>query len=336
MALKLPVLWPDLLPDPTRRARMLAAFTLVFLCLLPAISALAHTLPPHTNKADLRHRNHTHAKTLPDIRVPMDTTSQYCKGEITWDKYSEYHIELLRLSVKLAAPDINITPVCMDYPTEARRVSLLLEDSQINTVFFGTTPEREELLLPAYVPLYLGTTGLRLFMLRPGIGTEFSLIKTLEDLHRYSMGQGLGWPDSEILINNGFNVILGRYKTLHRMLSAQRFDLYPRAYWQIAWEWEWMREQAPGITIHPGIALYYPQPIYFFVSPHYPELRDIIERGLIKAHSQGLILDLLKSHPETAPSFQQIPIQDIQILRMQNALLPKKSQDAMQKYGLVD
>ena len=315
---------------------MLAAFTLVLLCVLPVISALAHTIQSHTHKADLRHRNHTHAKDLPDIRVPMDTTSQYCKGKITWDNYSEYHIELLRLAVKLGAPDVDITPVCMDYPTEARRVSLLLEGDQINTVFFGTNPEREEILLPAYVPLYLGTTGLRLFMLRPGLSTEFSHVKTLDDLRQHSMGQGLGWPDSEVLINNGFNVILGRYRNLHRMLSAHRFDLYPRAYWQIAWEWEWMREQAPGITIHPGIALYYPQPIYFFISPHYPELRDIIERGLMKAHSKGLILDLLKTHPETAPSFQQLPIQNMQILRMPNTLLPKKSQDALQKYGLVD
>lgn len=197
MVLKLPVLWPDLLPDPTRRARMLAAFTLVFLCLLPAISALAHTLPSHTNKADLRHRNHTHAKTLPDIRVPMDTTSQYCKGEITWDKYSEYHIELLRLSVKLAAPDINITPVCMDYPTEARRVSLLLEDSQINTVFFGTTPEREELLLPAYVPLYLGTTGYGFLCCAPGSARNSASSKRLRTSTDIPWAKGLAGPTAK-------------------------------------------------------------------------------------------------------------------------------------------
>lgn len=315
-------------------ARMLVV--LVISVLFGTIGTHAQSAPnvsPANNRSET---DQSKTSALPDIRVPMDTSSKFCKGRVSWEDYSEYHMDLLRLAVRLSNANTKITPVCMDYPTEARRISMLQTGDQINTVFFGANNEREEKLLAAYVPVYLGTTGLRLFMLRAQSIDALDSVRTLDHLRTFSMGQGLGWPDSEILINNGFNVILGRYKTLHRMLSAERFDLYPRAYWQIAGEWSWMHEQAPGIVIHPGIALYYPLPIYFFVSPNYPELHEAIETGLKRAHSNGMMLDLIRSHFQTAPSFNQISLSDLHVLRIPNSQLSARSHEALRTYGLLD
>ena len=271
-----------------------------------------------------------------DVRLPMDTTSDYCLGRITWDQHSEYHVDLLRLTLRLGPTDIAITPVCVEYPTEERRISMLQTGDQINTVFFGTTQDREDKLLAAYVPIYLGTTGLRLFMARPETRTELAHIQTLDELRKFSMGQGLGWPDGQILIDSGFNVIPGRYKTLHRMLEFRRFDLYPRAYWQIIGEWNWMKQEAPNIVVSPDIALYYPQPIYFFVSPKTPQLRDVIQTGLERAYSNGMLLNLLKNHRETTASFKEVNLRRIHLLRIENRSLPEKSRQTMKKFGLFD
>lgn len=266
----------------------------------------------------------------------MDTPSDFCRGEITWEAHREYHIDLLRLALRLSGTNATLAPVCMDYPTEDRRIPMLEAADQINTAFFGTNAEREERLLAAFIPIFLGTTGLRLFMLHEDLQEPFRQVKTIADLRELSMGQGLGWPDSEILADNGFKVVSGRYRTLHRMLDAKRFDLYPRAYWQIVGEWNWMKWDAPSIEIADTTALYYPQPIYFFVSPKTPELHDIIETGLKRAFSNGMMLDLLKTHPDTAPSFSQIDLRDLNIMRIENKRLSDRSREAMDNYSLFD
>ncbi|MEQ9347691.1 MAG: hypothetical protein RIG26_14725 [Thalassospira sp.] len=271
-----------------------------------------------------------------EVKLPMDISSDFCQGRITWNQQVEYQIDLLRLAAKLSGKDIIITPVCMDYPTEERRITMLQANDDINMVHFGTSQEREDKLLAAYVPLYLGTTGLRFFMVRRELLDDLQAVHTLDDLRKFTMGQGLGWPDSAILIENGFSVADGRYKTLHRMLDARRFDLYPRAYWQIIGEWNWMKDQAPGIVVSPDVALYYPQPIYFFFSPHHPELRDAIQTGLERAYSNGMLFDLLKSHPDTAPSFGGIKLNNVRVIRGMNNKLPDRSRHAMSEYGLFD
>ncbi|MBC05485.1 MAG: hypothetical protein CMO10_04245 [Thalassospira sp.] len=270
------------------------------------------------------------------VKLPMDVGSDYCQRKVAWDQYSEYHVDLLRLAARLSSEDITITPICMDYPTEERRIPMLQAGKEINTVFFGTNAKREEVLLPAYVPIYLGTTGVRLFMTREDMLDDLSDVQSVEDLQKFSMGQGLGWPDNAILEDNGFSVAVGRYATLHRMLAANRFDLYPRAYWQIHAEWNWMKEQAKGIVIAPEIALYYPQPIYFFFSPNEPRLRDAIEAGLKRAYSNGLLFDLLKTNWETAPSFQNIKLRDIRVFRIRNDKITPQSTEALRQYGIYD
>ncbi|WP_156111729.1 hypothetical protein [Thalassospira australica] len=323
----------------TRRTLARTIFGAVVLAGVSAIPSAPLKAQFDVGPDDTRHKNEQTEAVSPEIlsiRIPKDASSEYCQGLRTWQEQNEYHIELLRLSVQLASPETKIEPVCMDYPTEARRVSMLQTAEQINTVFFGTNAMREEQLLPVYVPLFLGTTGLRLFMMRPGLMGALDQVQTIDDLRTYTMGQGLGWPDTEILLNNGFQAMPGRYKTLHRMLAAGRFDLYPRAYWQIVAEWNWMHQDAAGIEIHPGLALYYPQPIYFFVSPKTPELRDIIETGMMRAYANGMMFDLIKTHPDTAPSFSQISIRDLHVLQIPNATLTDRSHLALQNYGLLD
>lgn len=267
-------------------------------------------------------------------KVLMSLGSRYCKGEISWAEHSEYDIDLLRLALSLSDCDIGITPVCAEYPTEQRRIAMLESADEINVVSFGTNAEREEKLLPVYIPMYLGTTGLRLFMTRPELLPVLNNVTSLDALRKFTMGQGIGWPDGDVLRLNRFSVIDGRYMTLHRMLNAERFDAYPRAYWQIVGEWQWMRDQAPNIAIADRIALYYPQPIYFFVSPKEPELRRALQQGMERAAANGSMLELLQTHFETAPSFTELDFDKLHILRIENPLLPDKSLAAMKKYSI--
>ena len=76
--------------------------------------------------------------------------------------------------------------------------------------------------------------------------------------------------------------------------------------------------------------------IYFFFSPTTPALRDAIQTGLERAYSNGMLLELLKSHPETAPSFNGLDLGNIRIIHGTNENLPEKSRQIMKQYGLFE
>lgn len=279
---------------------------------------------------------HAQMTTQPlSARLPVDINSPFCQGRQTWDEFSEYHVALLRLALKYNQTGIVLKPVCMDYPTEKRRIAMLETGDETNIVFFGTSPEREKKLLAVHFPIFLGTTGLRLFLTRPEISPKLDAVKTLDDLRQFTFGQGLGWPDSTILQQNDLAVIEGRYITLHSMLARQRFDLYPRAYWQIQGEYNWMHQSEPQLVINKNVALYYPQPIYFFVSPSTPHLHDAILTGLERAWQAGAVQELLRSNPQSGPSFQQINPAKLHLIYLPKISQTAATDQAMQKYGLI-
>ncbi|AUG54282.1 hypothetical protein [Thalassospira marina] len=273
---------------------------------------------------------------LPVARLPVDAKTPFCQSKQSWEDFREYHVELLRLAQAYSDNSFALLPVCMDYPTEKRRIAMLKTGEETNIVYFGTSPEREKNLLAVHFPIYLGTTGLRLFLTRPDISARLDQVQNLADLRQFTFGQGLGWPDSTILQQNGLAVIEGRYLTLHSMLALDRFDLYPRAYWQIQGEYDWMHQSEPTLVINHKVALYYPQPIYFFISPEYPQLHDAVLRGLIRAWQDGAVLALLRQNYETAPSFRTIDPTRLRLIHLPKIEHTAQTDIAMQKYELVD
>lgn len=270
-----------------------------------------------------------------EARLPIDAAIPYCQGTQKFSDFTEYHIELLRLALKYSGQNIPIVPVCMNYPTERRRAAMLWQGDEINIAFLGTNQARERDLLAVHFPMFLGTTGLRMFITRTEFLPMLEHVRVFKDLKKFSFGQGLGWPDGQILMDNGLNVVNGRYQTLHAMLALGRFDLYPRAYWQVAQEFSWMKEHHPDLALARNLALYYPQPIYFFVSPNDPKLHDAILQGLEKAYRAGAVTRLLRTNWQTAPSFRDINLRDLRLIYLPHKVTQTPAtHTAMEKYGL--
>ena len=82
--------------------------------------------------------------------------------------------------------------------------------------------------LPVRVPTRRGLLGFRLLLIRRQRQSEFRNIRSLDELRRFSIGQGFAWSDAEILRSQGLRVETGSYEGLFRMLAAGRFDCYPR------------------------------------------------------------------------------------------------------------
>ena len=64
--------------------------------------------------------------------------------------------------------------------------------------------------------------GYRIGIIRKGDQAQFDQLTSLEDLKKILMGQGLDWPDTNILNNNGFNVVPGPDMSLISMLLKKK------------------------------------------------------------------------------------------------------------------
>jgi hypothetical protein len=270
-----------------------------------------------------------------EVRISVDEATPFCAGKTPWDQVSWYHIDLLRLAARFSETPFTITPVCRDHPTEEGRMAMLRDGSTINLAFFGTNSVREQQLAAIYFPVYLGTTGLRVFFTRADVETDLKNVHTLGELQKFTFGQERRWPDTAILEFNGMRVVDARYHHPHNMLMAGRFELYPRAYWQAFSELDQMRSTAPDIVLATDIALYYPMPIYFFVSPNQPALRDAILDGLIRAHASGKVLELLQTHSQNRGAFTEMPLDGLRIINLMNPNLSDQSRAALFRFGIA-
>jgi hypothetical protein len=85
----------------------------------------------------------------------------------------------------------------------------------------------------------------------------------------------------------GFNVVKARRREeLIKMLGLRRFRTFGRGIDEIFSEHAESRDDFPDLALERDIALFIPNPIYYFVTPKRPDLAERIEHGL-----RGMIAD---------------------------------------------
>ncbi|WP_051249542.1 hypothetical protein [Maridesulfovibrio zosterae] len=157
----------------------------------------------------------------------------------------------------------------------------LLKGKKLNLYVAPTQEKWEEELIPIRIPVLKGILGYRLFLIRKQDIERFSSIKSVEELKKLRVGLNRHWSTTKVMEGLDFNVVRGgAYAGLFKMLLYDRFDYFPRGVSEIFAEYESRNLLMPDLAIEPGIALYLPQPVYFFVSPMYPRLAKRIKSGL--------------------------------------------------------
>lgn len=180
-------------------------------------------------------------------------------------------------------------PVPMNY---ARTVAEMSPGGQgrVNVFIPATNPDLESRLLPVRIPADKGLLGYRLFLIMPETQSRLDGVRTVEDLRKFTIGQGVPWADSRILEANGFKLLLANdYAGLFKMLEARRFDLFSRGIDEIQSEWQMQKENIPMLQIERTLILHYPMPRYYFV-PRTKEgerMAERIEDGLRRLASSG-------------------------------------------------
>ncbi|BEU01474.1 hypothetical protein OAG1_02740 [Agarivorans sp. OAG1] len=213
---------------------------------------------------------------------------RHVQPESDKDQRHQYFIELLELALSKteASHGSYTTQTCAVRMMQDRALQQVQRKRCIDIVWTMTSLERESKLLAVRIPLLKGLLGQRVLMIRREDLRRFKDIQQLSELGQMRAGQGMGWPDIEILEYNRLPVIEGKtYEGLFGMLERGRFDYFPRGISEIGAELK--QHQREGFVAEPRILLSYPAPIYYFVNPENTALAERLEQGLRLAIDDG-------------------------------------------------
>lgn len=257
-----------------------------------------------------------------------------CAGEMVYlyhppeskeDVRYDYHWEVLRTvleKTKKKYGSYTMKP-CKNVMNEKRQVHVLKEGEKLTVMVRSASQKFERMFTPVRIPLDKGLIGYRVFLINRNDQPRFSAIKNLEELRKFTVGQGLGWSDVNVWRANGFRVMEGSvYEGLFGMTVSRRFDFFSRGIVEIIEEYEQRKDKMPDLHIEETITVYYPWPIYFYFpkSVQGKKLALRVEEGLLVLFEDPETFDpiFLKYH---GPALKRHDLKNRKIFRIKNPLL---------------
>ncbi|QBF81684.1 hypothetical protein EXU30_02485 [Shewanella maritima] len=239
------------------------------------------------------------------------------------DSKQSYYIDLLALALEKTINEGPYQLHAVSLAMPQGRTVKMVEQSKLDIIWTMTSIERESEMQAVYVPLLKGMMGYRIGIIRKGEQAKFDGIDNLKRLKQVRMAQGSDWPDTQILKHSGFNVlpVPGSANQLLNMLPFNRFDFFPRAVHE---PWDELPRR-DDIALEQNILIKYASPIYFFVSKDNLALAQRIERGLMKAISDGSFDNLFYQHPITQDMLKKARIDERTEFEIANPLLSPTS-----------
>lgn len=252
------------------------------------------------------------------------------------DASHSYFAKLLQESLNLTATEYGQSYVVFSTKMEqGRALKELRSGRNLDVYWAGTSTDRESHLLPIKVPLLKGLLGFRIALIREERFDDFSALETLEQLRSFTACQGDHWLDSDILESAG--IVVRRspiYENLFNKLYAERCDFFPRGVHEAFGEVQARKHKYPSLIVYPDLIVYYPFPMYFFVSPENGVLAERIELGLERAIDSGFLEQLLKEHPVTSHLFPIDKWLHTKTVVLNNPLLPENVNVEEKRYWI--
>lgn len=232
-------------------------------------------------------------------------------------------IEILKTALEKTTPQygaFTIAPAS-SIMNEARQLESLEKGEALNIVWSSTSEEKESKYHPIRIPLRKGLLGFRISLIKKDVQAKIDQVKTLDDLKKLSIGQGVGWGDVKLYESNGLRVQTAQYEQLFKMTNMGRFDLFPRGITEAFDEYKKNKDALPDLAIEQNLLINYPWPYYFFFNKKDAALADRIEAGLRTMIKDGSFDALFKKYNGAA--IEQANIKNRRVIQIKNPFLPK-------------
>ncbi len=240
------------------------------------------------------------------------------------DQTNNYKYQLLELLLNKTKEEYGDYRIDLAEAESQERVIRMVIDGDLDLIMTTTSKEREERLIPIRIPIYKGLYGFRIFMINKSDQFKFDAIKNEKEIKQLTAGQGIHWPDYEILKANGYKVTgPARHTLLFDMLAGKRFDYFPRG---IHEPWlELKQHPDKDFIIEERLCLSYPSPGYIFVSPKNRKLAERLEKGFLMSMEDGTFDQLFHNHPDIKETLEKAHLNSRQIFYLRNPLLTKET-----------
>jgi ABC-type amino acid transport substrate-binding protein len=193
----------------------------------------------------------------------------YNAPESALDRRYDYHWEILKTALERTSAKYGdyIMRASARMSEKRQTLELIKGTDEISVMHLGTTQALEQKLLPVRIPVDKNLSGYMVYLIRKDLQDKFDEVRSLSDLQSFTIGQGTGWLDVEILQHNGFKVVQGaNYDGLFTMLIRNRFDAFQRSAVEVLDEYDQRSADMPDLQIEKNVLLYYPLPMYFWFS----------------------------------------------------------------------
>lgn len=233
----------------------------------------------------------------------------YIGAESAADVRENYNVAVLKLALeKTRAEYGNYRLVAAPNMNTARALEEARRDTYANLMVL-TTFQNELLdsgLDYTRFPVDMGVTGYRICFVSPAAKQAVSQAKTLDEIRRFSIGQGVGWGDVDILRHNQFKVVVvPYYEELFRSVAMSRFDLFCRGINELEAELS-ARSKLVGLDYDRTLALSYLLPRFFFSCQKNQAALERLTKGLRLAHNDGSLRKVWRTHYQRAVNFADL------------------------------
>jgi CheY-like chemotaxis protein len=229
-----------------------------------------------------------------------------------------YAVELLDLALQKTGVryELNAT---QDVILQQKALGFLQDNRKVNVVWTMTDEQRENDLLPIRIPIFRGLIGWRVLLHHRNNQHRFAGLSRTDLADKYYV-QGMNWPDTKILRNNGFNVINATdYHEAFTLTRNQQADFLPRSVIEVTGELT-NSVLTEDLMLESRYVLRYPAATYFFVNKSNVILAKLLARGLQRAIDDGSFNALFESH--YMPVLDALNVPDRITIDMDNPLLP--------------
>lgn len=243
-----------------------------------------------------------------------------------------YYMELLDSALKRTESEYGpyqLGPMLELTFTRAKRTA---KHNTIPNLILGTSYSKEMETDYAYIPIPMdfGITSYRICFTSKDKVEELKKVKTINELRRYSIGQGKDWLDVAVLRANGFNVVeYPNYKSLFPAVVRGRFDLFCRSIDEIYPEWE-IYKNTKNLAIEESFILYYEFPRFFWTNRENKILIERLTKGLQSIFEDNTALQIWKKHH--LQNIEFVKPKSRNIFYLENPLLNDLQNDVNQYY----
>ncbi|EWH11482.1 hypothetical protein DS2_03200 [Catenovulum agarivorans DS-2] len=251
------------------------------------------------------------------------TLFTYMGNESVEDERNNYDKRLLELALEKTVAEYG--PFAM-VPTSKginlSRIIKLAEANHFNNFFFkfSVTDEMLSKFLSIQIPIDRGVVGYRIAFVHQQNQYAFANVNSLKSLTDYSIIQGIGWLDTQILHHNKLSVFqVSNYNSMFAMVERKRVDLFFRGINEITHEFDDFSIAYNNLRIEPHLLLVYPLPRFFMTSKDNGKNAERVELGLKRAWQDGSFVALWREHH--LASIKKVNLSERKIIRLDNPFI---------------